>query len=262
MLEAIKEFFIGSSVKRTDYLYDTPHLITLALVAITTIAMVLIFRKKSEKTKRIVLWVFFGIFLTFEILARVMGIIKGGDIAKTILPMHFCSIMVWFIIISIAFNKKSLYSISAIGGLLATTAYLVYPAVGLNVEVINFSAFYSIFSHSLGFVISVWLLACGFTSYKFKDIWTSLTFTGVVLIYSAILNFVIYPGENYMYYVENPFPFEIGAWFQVLYALVIITYISSFYVIYYLVRKHRAKKSLNKNISNEEIATETSNTNN
>lgn len=244
MLEAIKQFFIGGTVKRTDYLYDTPHLITLALVAIATVVMVLIFKNKSAKTKRIVLWVLFGVFLTFEVLARVIGLIKGGDIVKTLVPMHFCSIMVWFIIVSVIVNKKGMYSISALGGLLATSAYLIHPAVGLNVEVINFSAFYSIFSHSLGFVTSVWLLACGFTSYKLKDIWMSIAFAVAVIGYSAILNFVVYPGENYMYYVKNPLPFEIGAWFQVLYVLVLLVYISTFYVTYYFVEKSKAKKSL------------------
>lgn len=243
MWDNIKQFFIGDSVKKANYLYQAPHLITLALAIIATIVLVLAFKNKSDKTKRVVLWVFFAIFLAFEILSRVFNIIKGGDLFKILAPMHFCSIMVWIIIVSIALNKKPLYSISALGGLLATTAYLLYPAVGLNVEVLNFSAFYSIFSHTLGFVASVWLIACGFTSYKFKNMWHSLVFAGAVIGYSAILNFVIYPGENYMYYVKNPFPFEIGAWFQVLYAAVVLTYISIFYVTYYFVKKHKNKIS-------------------
>lgn len=241
MLNSIKDFFLNDVPKTNDYLYGKWHLITLFLVVVATLLVVFLFKNKSEKSKRIFLWILFSVFLTFEITTRVVALINGKDIWKTLLPMHFCSIMVWFTLASVIINKKSVYSMVAMGGILATSAYLIYPAVGLNVLKLNYNAFYSVFTHCLGFVTSVFLLTGGYTSYKLKDIWHAGVFAGVVFAYSAILNFIAYPGENYMYYVKNPFSINLGAWFQVLYVLVVISYVAVYYLTYYLLTKNNSK---------------------
>src|SRR5690554_5933006 len=113
-MDAIKDFFLGPTVGKSDYLYKAPHLISLALVIVATLVITTLFSKKSEKTKRTVIVVFASILLGFEILSRVAHFIKGGEFfSSTVIPMHFYSIMVWIIIVAAFSNNKHLYSISA-----------------------------------------------------------------------------------------------------------------------------------------------------
>ncbi len=242
MLKSIIDWFIEDVGKKDSYLYHAPHVITLVLVFVACGVVFFAFRNKSPKAKRIFLWVLFGLFLTLEVLIRVRNLIKGKDLAVTLVPMHFCAVIIWFIMFAIIVNKKSIYSLAAMGGLLASSAFLFYPAVGFNLETINFNAFYSIFSHCLTFVASFFLLTGGFVKYRFNKIWHGLLFAFVVLGYSALLNFVFYPGENYLYYVDNPFPFDLGAWFQVLYGLVVLIYLLTFYVVGHLKHKYNQQK--------------------
>lgn len=239
MLEIIKDFFMGSSPKATNYLYGFNHILTLVLTIVFATFLVLYFKNKTEKSKYRVITVIAGILLFFEILHRVVSLIKGKDFITTMVPLHFCSIMVWIMIVAVFSKSKHLLSLAAIGGFLATVSYLAYPAVGLNAITIKFSDFYSIFSHCLGFVLSVYLLFSGFVSYKWKDIWMSFAFLVFVFIYSAIFNFVVYPGSNYMYYVESPFSFIKAPYFQIAFLAVVLIYIFSFYIVYNLRAKRK-----------------------
>lgn len=238
MLQAITDFFMGDTVSRDNYLYDTPHIIALVAVFVITFLLVWWAKKQTKKTKDTVLWSFFGILLTFEIISRVINLLKGKDVVTTIIPMHFCSIMVWVMIIAILLKNRHLLNIAAMGGLIATTAFLVYPAVGFNVEVLKFSQYYSVISHCLGFVLSVFLLTTGYTSYRWKDIWSTGVFVVLVYGYSFLQNFVWYKGSNYMYYMENILPISYG-WFLALYVTIVTVYFLSFYIIYGLLHKQK-----------------------
>lgn len=241
MLEFLKDFLFGDTVRRNDYLFDTPHLITLILVVIATVVLSIVFKNKSKKTQRAFLWVIWAILLFFEISSRVINLIKGKDLITTLLPFHFCSIMVWMFIFTIPFNNKHLYNISAMGGIIATTAFLLYPAVGFNVEVLKFSQYYSVISHSLGFILSIFIIVCGFTSFKWKNIWSIALFMVIVYVHSFLCNFLFYPGSNYMYYMENPLPGNWGAWYLVFYVFAVGLYFLSFFIISNI--KHRIKKT-------------------
>ncbi len=242
MGNAIYDFFMGDTVRRNNYLYDTPHLITLIAVLVCTVSLVLFARRMNTKQKRSVMWVFFGILLTFEVISRIVNLAKGNDPVTTIVPMHFCSIMVWVMILAVATNHKHLLNIAAMGGLIATMAFLVHPAVGFNVEVLKFSQYYSVISHCLGFMLSVFMLFSGFVSYKWKEFWVSALFMGLVYLYSYFQNFVWYPGSNYMYYMENLLPIS-NTWFLVLYSGFVVTYVLSFYTINSLVTIKKQKRN-------------------
>ncbi|MGI5841877.1 MAG: YwaF family protein [Christensenellales bacterium] len=253
-MEFLKDFFFGDTVRRTNYLYDTPHLIALGAVLVLSVFFALFFRKKSKKTKDTVLWVFFGILLTFEIVSRVVNLILKKDQIITILPWHFCSIMVWMMIFTILTKNKHMFNITAIGGLIATTAFLAYPAVGFNVEVLKFSQYYSVISHCLGFVLSIFLLTNGYTDFAPKNIWPVATFMVAVYIHSALANFWWYPGSNYMYYNENVFAgTAMEKWFIPFYVLAVLTYMSSFFVITYFSRKRKLKKQNSEQTNSQEV---------
>lgn len=241
-MESIKDFFLGPTVNKSNYLYGAPHIITLAIVVAATLFLTLFFSKSTQKVKRRILLIMVGILIVFEVASRVVHLLKGGSwLSETMIPMHFCSIMVWVIIIATLTNNKHLYSLSAMGGLIATLAFLLYPSVGFNKEVLKFSQYYSIISHSIGFVISIYLLSAGFASFKIKDIWIGATFLAANYLYAFLLNYWIMPGSNFMYYSENLLPVSFGIWIMI-YITFVLTYFSSFYLIGHLSSKRKLKK--------------------
>lgn len=231
-------------LSKSEYLYGTRHIITLVLVVVLSIVLSLIFRKKSQKAKDILFYVFGGLFLFFEVASRVVNLIIADtytitSVAKIILPMHICSVMVWVFIVAIFSKRQFLINYSVIGGILATVAFLLYPAVGLNRVYMSFTCIYSTVSHMLGFVCCILLMTLGKTNFRFGDIWKTFLCLIVMFAWGALLNFVIFPGSDYMYMVNDPLELGLKFPYQIIYGAIIIVYTLVYYIIYTLThRKH------------------------
>jgi len=108
-------------LSKSEYLYGTRHLIVLGLVVLACIVLTCIFYKRSDRAKGILFKVFASILLFFEIASRVVNLIIEKNytlesVAKILLPMHMCSVMVWVFIIAIFTKKRSLLEYGVIGG--------------------------------------------------------------------------------------------------------------------------------------------------
>lgn len=231
-------------LSKSEYLYGTRHIITLVLVVVLSIVLSLIFRKKSQKAKNILFYVFGGLFLFFEIASRVVNLIIADtytvtSVAKIILPMHICSVMVWVFIVAIFSKRQFLINYSVIGGILATTAFLLYPAVGLNRVYMSFTCIYSTVSHMLGFVCCILLMTLGKANFRFGDIWKTFLCFVVMFIWGALLNFVIFPGSDYMYMVNDPLELGLNFPYQIIYGAIIVVYTLVYYIIYTLTHRKR-----------------------
>ena|GEM_PF-3331670 len=242
------------SLPKSEYLYGTTHLIVLAMVVVASIAMGIWMAKAKPKCRQIVLYVFAGILLFMECSGRVLTLVKMTDynfwgLYKALIPMHFCSIVVWFFIVGVFAKSKVTLRLALIGGMMATVAYLAYPAVGLNMAFIGYGEFYSIFTHSIAFVAVVAALAMGAGQFKWKETWQPAIFFACIVVYAVLLNFVMFPGGDYMYITQNPLPFEFGPIpYQVVLALVIIGVVSLFYAFPSLKRSIERKKQKHKNL--------------
>lgn len=196
-------------------------------------------------------YVFGGIFLFFEIASRLVNLIIATEytlesVLKILLPMHICSVMVWVFIIAIFTKKQVLINYSCIGGILATIAFLLYPAVGLNKVYMSFTCLYSTISHMLGFVCCILLMTLGKAKFEIKKIWQPILCFAIMFCWGALLNFVIFPGSDYMYMVNDPLELGLGFPYQIVYAFIILIYTASFYLIYELKQKIKNKRLKNK----------------
>lgn len=230
------------ALPKEEYLYGARHIIVLVLTVLLCIILTLIFYKKSDKVKRNLFYCLGAILLFFEILSRVVNLIiepnlNLENVVKILLPMHICSVMVWVFIFAIYSKNKMLLNFGVIGGLLATVAFLLYPAVGLNRVYMSFTCIYSTFSHMLGFVTCVLMLTLGLAEFEFKKMWQTYLCFVVMFAWGALLNFVIFPGSDYMYMVNDPLELNLNFPYQILYALLLVVYIFIFYLIYYFKQK-------------------------
>ncbi len=240
MKEALYDFFFGSNNKRTDYLYDTPHLVAIISTIVACVAMIILARFLSKKQKRIVLWIFFGIFLAFEIMHRIYRFVRGHAWYEYI-PTHFSSIAVWMVIIAVPTKNRHLLNLSALSTLLASGAFLAYPGVGFNVDVLKFTNYYSIITHCLGFVYGCFVISGGVVAYKWRELWVTIVYFVILYLHSFLFNFVIFPGSNYLYYVENDTSLPYGL-FLVGYCAILIVYVLSFYLGYSIRNRCKNKR--------------------
>ena len=223
----------------------------LCVAILAVIVLSIIFFRKSQKAKNILLTVLVSVLLFFEIASRVVNLAICTDfswqnIMKIILPMHICSVAVVCLIIGYFAKSKFLINFATIAGLLATVGFLLYPAVGINKTYISFTCLYSITSHVTGFVVSCLLINLGFAKFKFKDIWKTYLCFAVMFGWGALLDFVILPGQDYMYLRNDPLELNLSFPYHILYGIILLVYIFMFYFTTFVVDKIKQKREAKK----------------
>ena len=243
---------INNDLPKSEYLYGARHIGIIITCIVAIIVLTVIFRNRSEKTKNRLFIVFACIFLFFEIASRVVNItfLKNPTFSKImeeILPLYFCSIAVWLLIISIFTKNKTLLTTATICGVLVTTAYLAFPAVGLNKRIVTFDAFYSIFSHSLGFVCSYLLITTKYVKFEYKHIWKTYLIVLGIITYGVISSLYLFPGNDFVFAINNPLEFDSVVPYPIIYAVFIAAFVNLFYLITFICVKikNRIRKKKN-----------------
>ena len=226
------------SLPKNEYMFGTRHIIMICIAVLSVIILSIIFHNKSQKTKNIVMGILVSVLLFFEIVSRIVNLIIAKDSVFVILtPMHICSVAVWVVIISYFFKIKTLINFATIVALLSTIAFLISPAVGINRTFISFTCLYSITSHVTGFVVSILFMTLGYANFKFKDIWKTYLCFAIMFLWGVLIDFVILPGEDYMYLRNDPLELNLNFPYQILYMTIIAVYILLFYLITFIKNK-------------------------
>lgn len=240
----------------TEYAYTGKHFLVLALAAISTVLVYFIYRNKSDQTRRKSLVIAAYIMMACEIVSKASKLVYFADMGKlsfaqavqVILPIHFCSIIIWVIILAIIFNNKPMISFGAICGFVGTLVYLLYPAEGLGASFLHIRAFNSIFTHSIGFVVCTNLILFKMIKLDIKDMWKTFTLLACMVAYAGLMN-ILFPRDangnlnNFLFMVKNPTPINTGIIpYQIPFALVAAIVFASFYLIPYFIQKTKNKK--------------------
>ena len=240
-----------------EYVYTGKHFLVLGLATLATITVFLLFRKWDEKARKRFLKIVAWVMIACEILTRVskllyfadLGRLTFGQAVQVILPIHFCAVIIWVLILSILFDNQPMLSFGAICGFFGCLVYLLYPAEGLGASFLHLRAFNSIFTHSVGFVMCFNVLAYKMIKLDIKDMWKTFVLLGAMVVWAGIMNW-IFPYDtngninNYMFMIYNPMGFSTGVIpYQVIFALLAIVVFSSFYLIPYWINKHKVKKA-------------------
>ncbi len=227
--------------------WKTLHILTLLLVVISVIILTLVANKsKRANTKKRILFILSSLIIFFEICQRVIYFIRlyhfnvvdmqGLNAFWIIIPKPWCAVACWLMIAAPFVNKKFFYNFASISGLLCTLVFFAYPGVGFNNEYIMFSNLYSIVTHSLLLISSIYLITTKFTSFKYKEIWKVAICFLLTFIYGLLEIFVFKTFDDPMYFMPDG---DIQAnilkisysLYIILYILVIIIFINIFYFI-------------------------------
>ena len=133
------------------------HIFTLVLCIALIVTFALVFRKKSNKARKIVLWSLVGLILFFEITRRIKnfnalgiaGDVTLNNVLYDLLPRPWCALSCWSLIICAICNKKFIYNASSIMALICALIFFAYPSAGFNnLYIYEFENLYSICTHS------------------------------------------------------------------------------------------------------------------
>ena len=249
------KWFTAQGVEYLDqstYMYKTMHLAIIASVLILTLIVFFAFRKKSEYAQRNFLVAIASLMIACEIFTKIskllfhadMGILTLEQIIKDVLPIHFCSVMIWVLIFAVLFDKRSLLSFGAVCGLIGCAVYLAYPIEGLDHSFFNIRMINSPLTHGLGFVVCMNLFLWGFVHLDIKDLWKTYILLSCMVIYGGIMN-ILLPGENYMFIVTNPTPIDTGKIpYQIPFVLVVVLIVALIYLIPFWCHKAKKQKSI------------------
>ena len=224
------------------------HILTLVACIAIIVAFTFLFRSKSLKTRKIVLWCLVAILILFEVARRIINFSKTTDfsfqnVLHILLPRPWCAISVFLIIFAMCINKKFMYNFVSITGLLCAIAFFAYPGVGFNNQYILFENLYSIVTHCLILICSILMITLSFTKFEFKTMYKELVVLACVLTYALFEIYVLKIENDPMYFMPGNDIMEIlGVSYPVyliLYVLVFALYFVSFYVISKISRKKK-----------------------
>lgn len=225
--------------------WKLPHILVLLACIGIIIAVACVFRKKSEKTRKIILWIMVGGILFFEIARRVKNIISLcignsydlNDWLYILLPRPWCAISCWSLIIATIFNKKYLYNVASSTSLLCAIIFFAYPSAGFNNVLMEFENIYSIVTHSLLLITSISMITLKFTDFRYKDFWKDLICLVVIFAYACIEIWILKISDNPLYFLPmagNEVQEILGVGdilYVIIYTAFLILFINLFYLI-------------------------------
>lgn len=215
------------------------HIITLVSIVAIIVTSTLLLKNKSDKTKRIVLWVMCAIIIFFEITRRVINLCKTTDysalnIFKILLPRPGCAISGWLVVIALIVNKKFFYNFASIVSILCGTIFFAYPGVGFNNEFILFENLYSIVAHSMFYMVGICFVTYKLTDFKYKDSWKELMCILVLLAYTFLEIILKIEADPFYFMINNDIQDIFGmsyALYLPLYIIFVCVYTNLFYLI-------------------------------
>lgn len=187
----------------------------LVLNILIIIGLSLLLRKKSEKTKYIVLMSICIFNALLWVIYKVVLFIGNKDLASTgfefniwkELPFHLCNISIIIVPIGLALRKKWLYAYGFYVAVLGAFMAVTFPCLGFyNTSIFGLHniGFYG--THGLIIVVGVLLVTLGFLKPSFKDIPILVFVVFALGLFAFILNlffkYLIHVDTNYFYVME------------------------------------------------------------
>lgn len=184
------------------------EILTLILCIAIIVTLAILFKKKDDKTKRIVLWVLVGLIIFFEVVRRIANLISNTNYTfnsylHILLPRPWCAIACWTLIVCVISKKKCIYNFASITALLCAIIFFAYPGVGFKSPYFLFDDLYSVATHSLLLITSISLMTLGFTDFNYKEFWKVGVCYAVIFVYSILEIYVLKIEHDPMYFMPN-----------------------------------------------------------
>ncbi len=183
--------------------YGLTHILVVLFFPLLAIVSYFIFKKKSEKSKVIYLYIlmaiaFIGTWLTFfTALAQDYNHQRANFFAR--LPLHMCSInVILYPLFFFLRNKVKplirstlfayMYFFGSAGALLAMVVTAPGDCIGANINFFQYNVFMYWLKHGLIFILPILFVVLGFYKPTIKDIFKSVVFIIILLCIMECVN--------------------------------------------------------------------------
>ena len=183
--------------------YNLVHILTVLFFPLLAVASYFIFRKKSEKSKTIYLWILMLIAFLATWITFFTSYIQDYNDQRinvwTRLPLHMCSINVILYPLFFGLRKKMrplffstlfayMYFFGSAGALLAMVVTSPSDCLGPTITLLNYNVFTYWLKHGLIFILPILFVVLGFYRPKLIDIIKACVFLIVLLCIMELVN--------------------------------------------------------------------------
>lgn len=175
--------------------FDGTHFAWIAAFIVFTALATILYKKSSEKTRHIILYVFAALLWADEIF-KFVGLFLHGNYIPKYLPFHLCSINI-FIITAHAIKPSKmlnnyLYGVAIPAALMA----IIFPS-WTELPAANFMHIHSSTVHILLAAYPIMLALCGELKPELKELPKSLALLAGLAAVAAVVNHIC--GTNFMF---------------------------------------------------------------
>jgi hypothetical integral membrane protein (TIGR02206 family) len=182
-------------------MFDTPHLVVLAILFLACLGVTLWRKRFSEEQRR---WFRYGLgtlLLVNEIAWHLWNIAVGRWTVQTMLPLHLCSLLVFTSAYMLFTRNEWIYEFSYFMGIGATIQAILTPDLGIY-GFPHFRFFQTFISHGGMFLAAIYMTAVEGLRPTWRSLVRVIITLNLYMIPVTILNFLI--GSNYLYTAHKP----------------------------------------------------------
>ena len=190
----LKNFFAVNYSGPAFRLFDISHIAALAGLLLLNLFL-LRYKNADDETKRSVRWKLALLLLVNEIAWHYWNYAVGTWNIQTMLPLHLCSLMVWFGVVMLITKSYRIYEFMYLLGIGAAIQALATPSIGIY-GFPHFFFFQYFLSHGLVITSAIYMTVIE----RFRPTWKSLLRVAIwTNIYAVIIYFINqYLGSNYL----------------------------------------------------------------
>jgi hypothetical integral membrane protein (TIGR02206 family) len=182
-------------------LFGAPHLASLALVVVGTVAIVTRGRRLTLGGRRNVRIGMAILLVVNEALWHVWALTENLYQIQEMLPLHLCSVMVWATAYALAANDRRLYAAVYFLGVAGASQALLTPDAGIyGFPHVRFMQ--TMISHGLVFIAGVYVVAVEGCRPSVRSALRIFVGLNIYALLVGLLNAVI--GSNYLYVNGKP----------------------------------------------------------
>ena len=183
--------------------YNLVHILTILFFPLLAVVSYFIFRKKSEKTKAIYLWILMSIIFLATWTTFIISYVQDYNHQRaniwTRLPLHMCSINVTLYPLFFGLRKKIrpffsstlfayMYFFGSAGAVLAMVVTAPSDCLGPTIHLLNYNVFTYWLKHGLIFILPILFVILGFYQPKLIDIVKACVFLIGLLCIMELVN--------------------------------------------------------------------------
>ena len=240
-----KEFILSNyDNPRIEGQWGPLHILTLIYSIAIIVLIAVLCRKKSEKVRRVVLWVLVSFVIFFELFRRIFNFIDLQDtslnnILYNLLPRPWCAISCWLFIFSPIVNKKWFYNLVSFSSLACALVFFAYPGAGFNNRYLEFENLYSIGTHTLILISSISLITLKFTDFKYEGMWKEMIGFACIFVYAFIEIYILKIADDPLYFMPGNDVQEILGLEYMMFLFVYIMFFTVYINLFYLINERK-----------------------